>query len=85
VFFAVYYILLFPSAFYRNFLLEHQFGLSNESIKGFFADELKKALLHTHYAPALSLCFIGFMNDIPLHGGYIWPPVCSPLILSFYT
>ncbi len=44
-FFFVYYILAFPSVFYRSFLLEHQFNLSRQSVPGFLFDQIKSGLL----------------------------------------
>lgn len=41
----VYYIVSFPQHFYRSFLLDHQFGLSRDSIKGWFLDQLKSGLV----------------------------------------
>jgi STE24 endopeptidase len=41
----VYYIVSFPQHFYRSFLLDHQFGLSRDSIKGWFFDELKSGIV----------------------------------------
>jgi STE24 endopeptidase len=37
----VYYVVSFPQHFYQSFLLDHQFGLSRDSIKGWFLDQLK--------------------------------------------
>jgi STE24 endopeptidase len=41
----VYYILVFPAAFYQTFLLEYQFGLSKQTLRGWFIDQLKTGLL----------------------------------------
>jgi STE24 endopeptidase len=45
IFGLVYYISAFASVFYRTFLLEHQFGLSKETIKGWFADQIKGGII----------------------------------------
>jgi STE24 endopeptidase len=45
LFFLVYYILVFPAVFYQAFLLEHQFGLSNETVKSWFLDQAKSGLV----------------------------------------
>ncbi|MFA6383936.1 MAG: M48 family metallopeptidase [Candidatus Omnitrophota bacterium] len=41
----VYYIVVFPAVFYQTFLLEHQFGLSRETMKSWFFDQAKAGLL----------------------------------------
>jgi STE24 endopeptidase len=35
----------FPQHFYRSFLLDHQFGLSRDSIRGWFLDQLKSGIV----------------------------------------
>jgi STE24 endopeptidase len=42
---AVYYILSFPLHFYRTFILEHQFQLTRQSLKGWFFDQLKSGAI----------------------------------------
>jgi STE24 endopeptidase len=41
VIYAAYYILSFPLNFYRSFILEHQFHLTRQKLKGWFIDQLK--------------------------------------------
>lgn len=40
---AVFYLLSLPLDFFEGFILEHKFNLSNESLSGYFKDNLKKA------------------------------------------
>jgi Zn-dependent protease with chaperone function len=55
VFFTLYtilgFVLTFPIAWYGGFALEHQFGLSNQSLSTWLADELK--------GQAISIVFLG--------------------------
>ncbi len=41
----IYYVLNFTLEFYQSFLIEHQFGLSKQSIQDWFKDQLKSGIL----------------------------------------
>lgn len=41
----IYYVLNFTLEFYQSFLIEHQFGLSKQSINEWFKDQLKSGVL----------------------------------------
>ncbi|MFH0828186.1 MAG: M48 family metallopeptidase [Candidatus Omnitrophota bacterium] len=45
IIYAVYYILSFPLDFYHGFILDHQFKLSRQSLKGWFLDQLKAGII----------------------------------------
>ncbi len=45
VFSTIQYLIAFPSHFYGSFLLEHRYGLSNQTITGWIADEFKKNMI----------------------------------------
>lgn len=63
---VVYYILSFPAVFYQNFLLEHQFGLSNQSVTSFFVDQVKAGLLAFALSAASLIAFYFFYGAYPL-------------------
>ncbi|HOU35862.1 MAG TPA: M48 family metallopeptidase [Candidatus Omnitrophota bacterium] len=71
----VYYILSFPAVFYRNFLLEHQFGLSNQSVRSFFFDQVKAGLLAFSLSAAGLLLFYFLYTAYPLEW-WIYLTVC---------
>jgi len=45
IIFFVYYIFCFPLNFYQSFILEHQFQLTRQSVKGWFFDQLKAGII----------------------------------------
>ncbi len=45
IIYAVYYILSFPLNFYHNFILEHQFQLTRQSVKDWFLDQIKAGII----------------------------------------
>ncbi len=53
---GIFAIVFFPLTFYHSFLLEHQFGLSTQSLKDWFLDQLK--------AGGISLAISCFCLDI---------------------
>lgn len=42
---VVYYILSFPLNFYHNFILEHQFQLTRQSVRDWFLDQFKAGMI----------------------------------------
>ena len=98
LFFLVYYILAFPGIFYRTFLLEHQFGLSKETLKGWFLDQLKSGLIACLIASVCLDAFYLIFNAYPqgwwlcLSAGflafnlifaYLVPVVVMPLFFKY--
>lgn len=53
----IFYILGFPLEFYEEFVLEHRFNLSNQSLAGYLKDNIKKSLISF----AVSLAAIEFL------------------------
>jgi STE24 endopeptidase len=45
IIYVAYYILSFPLNFYHNFILEHQFQLSRQSVRGWFLDQAKSGII----------------------------------------
>ena len=60
IIYAVYYILSFPLNFYHNFILEHQFQLTRQSVKDWFFDQFKAGALY--YAISLILLEVFFVS-----------------------
>ncbi len=60
-----YYILTFPLNFYRNFILEHQFQLTRQSLAGWFKDQLKSAVLAYFIAFILLAAFYALIGRYP--------------------
>lgn len=64
-FFFVYYILVFPLVFYHTFLLEHQFGLSKETVKSWFLDQVKAGLLSYAVSAGCLVAFYWVLDAYP--------------------
>ena len=64
---AGYSILEIPLNFYRSYLLERRFGLSNQKIKSWVAEQLKAGVL-SYIASAIAFGFLYyFLRRYPLH------------------
>jgi STE24 endopeptidase len=63
--YTAYAILDFPLNFYRSFILEHQFGLSNEKFGGWFKDQCKAGIIAYIISLVLFLVFYGLVRHYP--------------------
>ncbi len=57
---AVVFVLTLPLSWYRGFALEHQYGLSNEGLGGWFTDELKSQALNLAFVGVLPILSLGY-------------------------
>ena len=60
-----YGVLTFPLSIYSGFILPHRYGLSNQSLKSWFADELKGLLLALTLGVALVVIIYLFLDTFP--------------------
>jgi STE24 endopeptidase len=69
VFGAIYYLAMLPLQFYRSFLLEHQFGLSRLTVKGWLIREGKQVAVAALIGLVLVEGLYALLRDAPLS----WP------------
>jgi STE24 endopeptidase len=87
IFGFVYYIISFPAVFYHTFLLEHQFGLSRESMKNWFIDQAKSGAISYTLSCA---CFLGFYWVLAAYPSSWWIPlafgwIVLGIVLAYLT
>ncbi|MCX8122821.1 MAG: M48 family metallopeptidase [Spirochaetes bacterium] len=59
-------VFLFPLEFYQSYIVEHKFGLSNQTITSWFIEELKSLLVSAIIGLPLVLLFYYFIKATPL-------------------
>ena len=60
-----YGVLTFPLSIYSGFILPHRYGISNQSLRSWFADELKGLLLALTLGVALVVVIYLFLDAFP--------------------
>lgn len=69
IIYTAYYILSFPLNFYHNFILEHQFQLTRQSVKDWFFDQIKAGII----SYVISIIFLEvFCMLVALQPGNWW-------------
>lgn len=58
----IYYLMNFPLNFYRSYMLEHQFCLSNQTLRSWFIDQIKAGLLSYTVSLILLSVFYFILN-----------------------
>jgi Zn-dependent protease with chaperone function len=76
VFLALYtllgFVLTFPMEFYSGFLLEHEYGLSNESVAGWFSDQGKSAALTLFFFGVVPLVWLAYKAIKATRRWWLW-------------
>lgn len=100
VFLAVYSAVSFPVSFYRSFLLDHQFGLSRQTLKGWFFDRIKEAvilvpvallglgafnILFDKYPGSWWIAFAGACVLFNIAAAYLAPVLIIPMFFRYET
>ena len=75
---AIEMIVMFPLEFYEGFILEHRFGLSNQTLLGWLWDEVKGLLVGIVLFTPLLLLFYFFLRNLQ---ELWWLPVAGALFL----
>lgn len=68
IFSFLHYIITFYLNFYRSYIIEHRFGLSNQGLSDWIKDELKRGLLSL----ALFILFIEFLYLVLRNSPDLW-------------
>lgn len=76
---SAFFLISLPLNFYSGFIIEHQFGLSNQSIKQWILDNIKSIILSTVIGVPLSLAFYYVLQAM----GSDWWLYFSIIIFSF--
>jgi len=63
------YIVSLPLHFYASFMLEHKYGLSNQSISDWIKDEIKKGMISMPFFIAMGMLFYALLRK---SGGLWW-------------
>jgi len=71
-------IIWLPAGFYGGYILEHKFGLSNQSVVGWIKENIKGVLLSILLITPLVLIFYYFLQNM---GDLWWLPVAITLFL----
>jgi STE24 endopeptidase len=73
---AAFFLLDFPLNFYRSYILEHKFRLSNQKIPDWWLDQLKSGIISYIIALILAAAFYGIIKVSPkmwwLGAGVFW-------------
>lgn len=73
------FLLYLPFNFYRGFIVSHQFGLSTQTVLGWFSDWSKSALIDLLIAAGAWTTLYGFMKLLPRR----WPLPVGALMVAF--
>lgn len=68
IFAAINYVVMFPLHFYRSFLVEHKYGLSNQTLPAWIKDELKGGVLSL----PVFLAGVGIFYFLLIRTGQAW-------------
>lgn len=80
---AVYWLFTLPFDYYKGYVLEHRFGVSNESFGRWLRDSLKMSALSGLVALAFAQGIYGFMRtDLAYWWFYLW--IVTAIVTAFF-
>jgi len=98
IFYIAFNLIILPLSFYSGFTVEHQFGLSNQTVGMWFSDFLKDSVINMLISVAAFTAIYSLMVYIPGYwwlisaalvvvfmviGAYLYPVLIDPLFYRF--
>lgn len=79
---ALYYIVMLPLGYYSEFVVEHRYALSNQTLAAWIKREAKKGLVSFVISAPLILSLYAFLKYHPMHWWLLMATLCFCLSIA---